>query len=300
MEPLDISAVEVRDILAESLGHTFAMVPVLFAVFLVMEFISHGARSTWISGALKRGVAGPAAASALGLLPQCGFSVAATLLYVEDLIPTGSLLASYIATSDEALPILVASPSTLPWIMPLLAIKFAWATVVGTAVNLASRAWSKETRGDGTDRRAAPSHRESSGSCVGEKARLREYLPHAAYRTARTAAMVFVLSALLDVAGQIAGYRLPGVPAGPGPWYPLAASVFGLIPSCATSVALAEGFRSGLVTFPALLSGLVANSGMGLLVLLKESGRPSKTLTVVALLISSAYAAGYLASLFLS
>lgn len=299
---MEINALLVREVLAESLMHAIAMAPALFGVFLMMEVVSHGARTGFLTGALRHGIAGPVAAAGLGLLPQCGFSVAATMLYVEGLVPVGSLLASYIATSDEAVPILVANPSTLPWVLPLLAIKFVWGIAVGVSVNGTAHAF----RGVRAGRRSRsplsttqPQHtRTHAGNCVGEKARLRDYVPHALYRTARTVAMVFVLSVLLDLAGEFAQAHMPEALAGSTPWQPLAASLLGLIPSCATSVALAEGFRTGLVSFPALLSGLTANSGMGLLVLIKESRDKSKTALVVGLLVASAYTVGYLARLF--
>lgn len=106
--------------------------------------------------------------------------------------------------------------------------------------------------------RRTPSHTHShsrshsqphSGSCVGEKARVRDYVPHAVYRTARTVAMVFVLPIILDLVGH-AVEPGAGALATTGLWRPLAASIIGLFPSCATSVALTEGFRAGMASFP--------------------------------------------------
>jgi len=296
----------VKEALIESLTHAVAMAPALLLVFVLMEVVSHGARPSFIAKALRHSVAGPLAAAGLGLLPQCGFSVAATMLYVEKMIPAGSLLASYIATSDEAVPILVANPATLPWVLPLMTAKFVWGIAVGSGVNAAGqilrgvRAGKRSRIGFGDRDRPSTeershAHSHSGGSCVGEKAHLKDYLPHALYRTARTVAMVFVLSSLLHLAGEFAHDRLPGALSTTAAWQPLAASLVGLIPSCATSVALAEGFSAGLVSFPALLSGLTANSGMGLLVLVKESRDKTRSTLVVGLLVASAYVAGLLA-----
>jgi hypothetical protein len=309
---MGIDQVVVKEALVESLTHAVAMAPALLLVFILMEVISHGARHAHLASALRHNVAGPVAAAGLGLLPQCGFSVAATMLYVERMIPAGSVLASYIATSDEAVPILVANPATLPWVLPLIAAKFVWGIAVGSGVNVASQILRKARAGKrsrapespGSRRETSPGDRHAhshsgGGSCVGEKAYLRDYLPHALYRTARTVAMVFVLSSLLHLAGEFAHDRLPGALAASAAWQPLAASLVGLIPSCATSVALAEGFSAGVVSFPALLAGLTANSGMGLLVLFKESRDRRRSTVVTALLVASAYLAGALAQLFL-
>jgi hypothetical protein len=276
------------------------MVPVLFLVFLLMEVVSHGTKTTWVSHTVGHKIAGPFAAAAFGLLPQCGFSVAATMLWVDGLIPTGSLLASYIATSDEAVPVLVSSPLTARWVLPLLASKFAWGTLVGVGVNLVTG----RRRLAGRDETAGPHHarpwaRAHTGNCVGEEAGWKDYLLHAFSRTAGVATMVFVLSSALGLAGHLAEPRIASLLPKSGLWQPLAASVVGLVPSCATSVALAEGFRSGFVSFPALLSGLTANAGLGLLVLVKESKDPRRTASVIAILVVSAFAAGCLASLIL-
>lgn len=313
----------IREVLTESLIHAGEMMPLLFVVFLLMEAVSHSARLSWISRAMGRPVAGPAAAALLGLLPQCGFSVAATVLWGQGLVPTGSLVASYIATSDEAIPVLFSDPSTMRWVLPLMAAKFGWAVAVGTVVNLvlARRGYPPsdqlpdpppdpdhlqgrshpETSPTPTHegKAARSAHHPHPAGCVGESAGWKNYVPHALSRTARITAMVFVLSSAFNLVGDLVDPGVARLLLGHGFWPPLTAAVFGLIPSCATSVALAEGFRSGFVSFPALLSGLTSNAGMGVLVLAKESRDIKKTLSVVSILVLSAFVAGSLANLLL-
>jgi hypothetical protein len=289
----------VREVLSESLIHAGTMVPVLLFVFLLMEVVSHGTKTGWVSRAVGHRIVGPVVAAALGLLPQCGFSVAATTLWVDGLIPTGSLLASYIATSDEAVPVLVSSPMTVQWVLPLLGAKLVWGTLVGIGVNAVTRRRQVAGRDDAPgSQQPPPQARARAGNCVGEDAGWTDYFLHAFSRTASVATMVFVLSSALGLAGHLAEPRLMGLMPASGLWQPLAASVLGLVPSCATSVALAEGFRSGFVSFPALLSGLTANAGLGVLVLVKESKDPRRTASVIAVLAVSALVAGCLASLF--
>ena len=115
-----------KEVLSESLVHTATMLPVLFLAFIIVEFASHRTGAGWLRRGMAHPYLGPVAAAGLGLLPQCGFSVATTSLFLEGMIPTGSLLASYIATSDEAVPILLSNPATLPWVLPLLATKLVW------------------------------------------------------------------------------------------------------------------------------------------------------------------------------
>ncbi len=298
----------VEEVLSESFLHTVKMLPVLVAAFVVVETVSHRAETAWLKRGMSHPWLGPVTAAILGLLPQCGFSVATTSLFIEGLIPTGSLLASYIATSDEAIPVLMANPETLAWVLPLLGTKLVWGAVVGIAVNYGSRR-TRRTRGPerqecpqtgsgaGCADGSAGSNRSHSHSCVGTKGTVRDIVPHALSRALRIAAMIFVLSSLFNAAGHLFSERLSqAAVSGVGIIQPVTASFLGLIPSCATSVVLAEGFGSGLVSFPALVSGLTANAGIGLLVLIKESQDRSRTLGVIVLLILSALISGLLAS----
>lgn len=295
--------VVLEEVLKESMEHTGVTLLVLFAVFLAVEIASHRTGVGWLRTSTSHPYWGPVAAAALGLMPQCGFSVATTLLYLDGFIPTGSLLASYISTSDEAIPVLLSNPRTLPWVMPLMATKLVWGAIVGIAVNLGSEKVRK-SRGmpDASSRKRSESgvdggSRPHGRTCVGTAGTWRDFIPHAFSRAIRIAAMVFVLSSAFNVAGHYFGDTIARAASGKGFIQPLAASFLGLIPSCATSVVLAEGFQSGMVSFAALVSGLTANAGMGLLVLVKESKNSSRTLAVIVLLVLSAFISGTLASL---
>ncbi len=280
-------ASRVTEALVESLHHAVPMLPVMFGAFILMEFVNHNTRASGIARITKNRAIGPLVAAGLGLLPQCGFSVAATTLFLEGLIPAGSLLATYIATSDEAVPILLADRSTLPWVAPLLLTKLVWGTVAGVAVNMALATRPQSQRGRTPGRPA----------CAPENGTWRDHLSHAFHRTLRIGSLVVLFSTALHLLGQGLSETLGSLGAGRGLLGPVATSFVGLIPSCATSVALAEGFKSGVLSFPAMVSGLTANAGLGLLVLIKESRRRGEALSIIASLVASAAIAGLLATL---
>jgi len=99
---LDLHVLEhLQEVLTESLARTAMMLPLLFVVLLVVEAVSHTTASSKVSRAFSQPFVGPLAAAILGLIPQCGFSVAATTLFLEGMIPLGSLIAAYISTSDD-------------------------------------------------------------------------------------------------------------------------------------------------------------------------------------------------------
>ncbi len=292
------TATMLGEILLEGFMHSVKMLPVLFPTFLLVEIISHRAKAAWLTKAIGHPTVGPLLAAGLGLLPQCGFSVAATTLYLDGLIPTGSLISAYIATSDEALPILLSDASTLPWVMPLLLTKLVWGAAVGVSLNLAMNQRSRDkTAASGVAPLAEDCGTHAHRGCVGHSANWKELLLHSLSRTTRIGATVFVLSTLLHTAGEFLTPGLTRALAAQGPWQSGLASIIGLFPSCATSVALAEGFRTGYVSFSAMVSGLVANAGIGLLVLVKESKDLRKNISVIMTLVMAAFTAGLLAAL---
>jgi hypothetical protein len=304
---LDLEMVEhLREVLNESLGHTALMLPVLFVVFLIIEAVSHKTALSKVRRAFSQPFVGPVVAAILGLIPQCGFSVAATTLFLEGMIPIGSLISAYISTSDEALPIMMADKTTLPWVLPLMATKLVWGAVVGICVNAA--ALIRNMRPGQAEAKSQPDQppcgcKLSLGGCShgsssrGGHSGAVEIASHALSRALRIGAMVFVLSAVFNFIGHAAQGRIYTALSHPGLLQPVVAAVIGLIPSCATSVALAEGFRAGMLSFPAIVSGLSANSGLGLLILAKESQNKSEVIKVVILLVFAAIVAGLLGTM---
>lgn len=127
---------EFLNALADAGLDTLKILPFLLAVHILIEFIEQSAIGKIRIGKLLNGRYAPAAATALGLIPQCGFSVVATKLYAKKNIRLGTLLAVYIATSDEALPILISTPDAWGKIWPLLLIKLVYAVIAGYVLNL--------------------------------------------------------------------------------------------------------------------------------------------------------------------
>lgn len=294
---MDLHELEhLREVLTESLTHTALMMPILFAVFVIVEAVAHRAGSSKLTRAFAQPFLGPMAASIFGLIPQCGFSVAATALYLEGMIPIGSLISAYISTSDEALPVMLADKSSLPWVLPLILTKLVWGTVAGICINAAVLV--RDKRGSNAGHELP--HVQSGGkvaSCPGEASGATGIMSHALSRTLRTACMVFVLSTVLNLIGHAAEGRIYTALSYQGLLQPVVAALIGLVPSCATSVALAEGFKAGILSFPSVISGLSANSGLGLLILAKESRNKAEVIPIAALLLFAAIVAGILGSM---
>ena len=139
------------DVLLDAVLDTAKMLPFLFLAFLLMEFIEHraGDKLAEVLGrAGKKTAVGPAAGAVLGCVPQCGFSVAAANLYAGRVITLGTLISVFIATSDEAIPVLLAHPEMFGSIWKLIAVKIVAALISGIAADLIVKVFRISTDGE--------------------------------------------------------------------------------------------------------------------------------------------------------
>lgn len=258
-------------ILIHSLLDSLSVLPFLLLVYIVIELIEHKAQDK-LKSALSNSKFGVIGASALGLIPQCGFSVAAANLYSEGLITAGTLAAVFISTSDEAIPIIASTPGSVKWLLPLISIKFVYAIIAGFIVNAVFRM----TKLD----KAVETHHTHSKSVHVHEAGEHHHCSHcdsvagiiknAVIRTLSIFAFIFITTAVLDLLIKYIGEsRIADFMASVGILEPLAAALVGLIPNCAASVVLSELFVNGAIGFGSLAAGLCAGAGVGLLVLFR-------------------------------
>ena len=124
----------ILDIILDALLDSAKMLPFLYLTFLLMEFIEHHAADKLALALEKAGhsnIGGAAVGAALGCVPQCGFSIAASNLFSSRIIGAGTLMAVFISTSDEAIPILLAHPDQISSLWKLIAAKFIIAIIAG-------------------------------------------------------------------------------------------------------------------------------------------------------------------------
>jgi len=127
----------VADVLLESVIETARMLPVLLAAYVFLEYVSHREVPALVARFRLGGPAGPLAGTLLGMIPQCSMSVLVTSLFVSGRVSLGTLLATYVATSDEALPLLVADGRHAGIVATFVGVKVLIALVAGYAVDLA-------------------------------------------------------------------------------------------------------------------------------------------------------------------
>lgn len=289
-----------------SLVDTVKMVPLLFVIYVAIEAleIKFGKK---LGGAMaKAGKAGPVIGAVAGVIPQCGISVVGTALYTQRLVTIGTLFAVYLATSDEAIPVILSQPDAAGLLVPLVLIKLVVAIVVGYALDLVFRKRGSAVleHGDhyahGTD---DPDHHHETafrekGCCGHEPAEAyrgfnaRDLLLHPLVHTLKVFAFIFLTSFALALVFELVGEdALAAALAGHTVLQPVLAAIVGLIPNCAASVAIAEFYLEGIITFGAAIAGLCASGGLGVLVLFKE-GKRNEALAIVGGLFAISVAAG--------
>lgn len=275
------------DVLIDALLDTLKALPFLFGAYLLIEFLEHKASSHLTAALSRMGPLGPIGGAVLGCVPQCGFSVAAANFYAGRLISTGTLLAVFLATSDEALPILLSRPDAFPDILRLLGVKLLAAAVVGLLADLVLKYVLKP-------RREEPFH-DLCGDCDCEH----EGIVKSALRhTVRIFVFLLLINLALGYAiffvgeDNISRFLLSG-----SVFQPLLAALIGFIPNCGASVILTELFLSGSLSFGSAVAGLCTGAGLGLAVLFKANKRPKENLCIAGVLYVAAVVTGVLCNL---
>lgn len=139
------------EILADATKDTLVLVPFLFVTYLVLESLEHAAGARVAAVVRKAGAAGPIVGGILGVLPQCGFSAMGATLFAGRVVTLGTLLAVFLSTSDEMLPLLVAEQVDLGLVGRILAAKAAIGIVVGLAADAILRLVAHRSHAHGAD-----------------------------------------------------------------------------------------------------------------------------------------------------
>jgi hypothetical protein len=267
---------------------TVKLVLVLFLTYLLMEFIEHKASEKARGLMTKAGDFGPAIGGVFGAVPQCGFSAAAANLYTGRVITLGTLIAVFLSTSDEMLPLMVAGNIKLNKILLIILYKTVVGIAMGFAIDLALRLMKVEKREINIDEIC------DNDECHCERGILFSALHH----TLSVSLFIFAVTVLINTAMFFIGYDSlsSGVLSIPVVSH-LISGVVGLIPNCASSVALTRLAMSGVISTGAMMSGLFAGAGVGLLVLFKMNRHLKENVIIVALLLGIGLVFGLFADL---
>lgn len=278
------------DILLDTVLDALKMLPFLFGAYLLIEYIEQRAFHQFESILSKWGRFGPVAGALLGCFPQCGFSVASANLYSKKIITTGTLIAVFLSTSDEAIPVLLMNPKSFGAIVGLIAAKIVIAILFGMIADLLF-----DSKNGDSNRLTVPSHRKEHGECECGCEHHGGILKEALLHTLNI--FLFILMVLLVMNLLIAWIgedNLAKLLITNSPFQPAIAALIGFIPNCAATVVLSELFLAGNLSFGSLIAGLCTGAGMGLVVLFKSNRDRKKNLKIVGYLYLVSVLAGTL------
>lgn len=260
------------------------LLPFLYLTYLLMEFIEHNASDKTRAAMTKAGKLGPLVGAPLGALPQCGFSTVAANLFGGRVISIGTLIAVFLSTSDEMLPILVAGNVDIGTIVLIILYKIAVGALAGLVIDLVLRLLKGERDEINID---AVCDEEG---CHCERGIFLSALHHTASVGLWCLAVVLSINALVFFIGTDAlAALIIDIPV----LSHLICALIGLIPNCAASVLLSELAIEGIITSGEMIAGLFSAAGVGMFVLFKINKRRRENFLVVllVLLIGSVFGA---------
>ena len=260
-----------KDVIIDTLLDGVKLIPFLFIAFLLIELIEHKLSKKSKNIISKSGKFGPLLGAILGVFPQCGFSVMATNLYVTRIVSLGTLIAIYLSTSDEMLPILLSENAPINTIIQILLIKLGIGIVCGFIIDLIIR---KKHKPD----KASYDICEKE-HCDCEHNLFKSALKHTLNTLIFIMIITFILNLLLSYVGEdsLAKIFLKGSLFGP-----FVASLIGLIPNCGASVMITELYLNGAISLGSTIAGLLTGSGVAILVLFKSNKNIKENLTILA------------------
>jgi hypothetical protein len=218
-------------------------------------------------------------------LPQCGFSAAGATFYAGRIISTGTILAIFLSTSDEMLPLLISSGTPAGKILTILGVKVVIGMMAGLAVDAVARLLHKDH-----DHEHHIGEMCESGHCHCDD---RSLWLAALIHTLQITVSVFLVSIALNFAMELGGEEvLKSLLTATPVLGCLLAAIVGLVPNCASSVAITQLYLSGVLSAGAMLSGLLVGAGVGVLVLLRVNRPLKDSLRVIGLLFAIGLVAG--------
>jgi hypothetical protein len=247
---------------------TLKLVPFLYLTYLLMEFLERKAGDKFSEKLAEVGRYGPIIGAAFGAIPQCGFSAAAASLYSGGVISVGTLIAVFLSTSDEMLPIFISEHVAPETILKILLTKIVIGLISGLALDFVLRFTRYRSK---TEKRIHDLCEQDHCGCEEEEGN--SFLA-ALKHTVNIIVFIFIIELILTIAVDVVGNdalagfmgRIPvlGV---------FLAGLIGLIPNCGSSVVITQLYLQGLLGAGQMMAGLLVGAGVGLLVLFRTNRR---------------------------
>lgn len=307
------------EVLLEAFIDTAKILPFLFIVYYLIELLEYKCAIKIKNSKLLKGKASPVIGAGIGCIPQCGFSVVSTDLYSKGIISAGALVAVYIATSDEAIPLMISNHRMIPWMLLLIAVKVVLAIGVGYLTIALQKVFFKKDKylhkeADSDNLKEEHHHEEEHedhdehehedeneieihGGCCKHHVETKTFdWLHPMLHCLKISAFILVINFVFNCITHIwvGEQNLMNFLNQSKFLQPILAVLIGLIPNCASSVVLTELFVVGGLKFGALVAGLGVNAGLGLVILIKQNKNIKQNIFIISMLVIPSIIIGYL------
>ena len=264
------------EILLDAIIDSVKILPFLFITYLIMEYIEHKMSEKSKTTIKKAGKWGPLLGSTVGIIPQCGFSASATNLYSARVISLGTLMAVYLSTSDEMIPVFISEKVPILTLAKILAIKFVIGIIFGFIIDFILRIKNKEKQEEKIEEICEHEHCHCDENGIFKSA-----IKH----TINILIYIFVITLIINlivewvgednIATFVGNHAILG---------PAISSLIGLIPNCAASVIITNLYIQNIISGASLIAGLLTGAGVGLIILFRTNKSIKENITIVGLL----------------
>ncbi len=275
------------EVVEHSVLDNLKILPILFITYLIMEYVEHRSSAKLQQTVAMAGKVGPLFGGLLGVVPQCGFSGAAANFYAGGIITLGTLIAIFLSTSDEMLPILISESIDAGVIIKILVLKLAIGVITGFIVDLFNRKNKIENVKHDIHEMCSHEH------CNCEKGVFRSAVKHTLQIFVFLLIVTIVLGFVIELVGEdnLANLILNKPIVGE-----VLAGIIGLIPNCSSSVIITKLYLSGAMGLGAMMAGLLVNSGVGVLILFRVNRNLKENFKILGILYGTGVAAGIIIS----
>ena len=269
------------EIIKDTLIDSVKLLPFLFITYLIMEYIEHKMKHKSKEVIKKSGRFGPLLGSVLGIFPQCGFSVSATNLYAGRVITLGTLIAVYLSTSDEMLPIFISEAVSPIIILKILGIKLLIGMISGFIIDLVISVFNKNKEKQNDEEEVIGDICEEEHCHCNEKGILKSALSH----TINIFLFIIIITFIINIAIYFIGEdTISNLLLNKPILGPIISALIGLIPNCAASVIITNMYLQKVISFGSMIAGLLTGAGVGLAVLFKTNHKIKENISIIVLL----------------
>ncbi|MBR1398627.1 MAG: arsenic efflux protein [Alphaproteobacteria bacterium] len=279
---------DLTDILFETIIDNLKIFPFLLVAYLLLEWLEKKTSPASLAFIRKSGKYGPVVGSLCGIVPQCGFSVMAANFYAAGIITLGTLMAIFLSTSDEMLPILLSQSIPPKIIATILAYKFLCGLIFGSLVDFAGKNKLNSVA--------------INSLCENEHCRCNEesgILKPAIYHSIKITLFIFAVSFIFNLAMENFADSAEVVAVLKTPLLgEMTSGIIGLVPNCSASIILTQLYIEGAINISTMLSGTLVSGGVGILVLFRVNRHIRENIFIVFLLYLFGVTGGLISNLF--